>query len=182
VAKRRAKAKPPKAEKPAKDTLTTVQTLFALTYIANGCNALRAYQAAHPNAAISTCGVEGHRTLHIPKVTAFIQEELNKKFVAAHMEADEVVARVSMDARADLTMLYDEEGKLLEPYQWSTEFRNSVESYERTENGGFKIKLVSKGNARRAILEMTGKLKNPLAGGLSDLARAIREDIAEAEK
>lgn len=181
MATRRAKAKLPKVDKPPKDTLTTVQTLFALTYVANGQNATRAYLASHPTCAITTAQTEGHRTLYIPKVQAFIKEKLNELFVAAHMEADEVVARVAMDARADLSMLYDEQGTLLEPYQWSTEFRNSVESYERMEGGGFKIKLVSKGAARRTILEMTGKLKNPLAGGLSDLARAIREDIAEAE-
>jgi len=47
--------------------------------------------------------------------------------------------------------------------------------------GGFRVKLASKGAARRTILEQTGQLKGPLEGGVDALVRAIRGDLGEDE-
>lgn len=82
-----------------------------------------------------------------------------------------------MDARADITDLFDEEGKMLQPKKWPAALRNSVEAFELKPDGGMKVRLANKTAARRTILEHTGKLKAPLEGGISALARALRADL-----
>jgi hypothetical protein len=92
------------------------------------------------------------------------------------MDGDEAFARVSLDARADITELFDEQGKIPPPKQWPAHLRNSDESFERKKDGSFKVNLASKTMARRTILEQTGKLKSPLESGMSALG--LDEDDA----
>ena len=47
------------------------------------------------------------------------------------MEGDEALARVSMDARAQIADVLDAEGKVLPPSQWPASMHNSVEQYEK---------------------------------------------------
>jgi hypothetical protein len=53
----------------------------------------------------------------------------------------------------------------------------SVEAIELKPDGAMKVKLASKSAARRTILEQIGKLKSPLEGGISVLAKARRGDL-----
>lgn len=93
------------------------------------------------------------------------------------MDGDEALARVALDARADPRKLFGQDGKILPPAQWTDEIANSVEAFELKADGAVKVKLASKTMARRTILEQTGKLKSPLEGGISALARALRGDL-----
>lgn len=93
------------------------------------------------------------------------------------MDGDEALARVSLDARADITELFDDAGKMLPPKQWPAHLRNSIEAFELKPDGSTKVKLASKSAARRTILEQTGKLKSPIEGGMSALAQALRGDL-----
>lgn len=162
--------------------LTNAQYAFCLHYVANGFNASAAYRSAHPGVTNNTARVEGHKTLTNPDIKAHLATRLSEHWASLHMHGDEVLGRVAMDARADLTQLYDlTTEELLPMKEWPESVRNSIETFERTGDGGVKIKLVSKGQARRTILEQTGMLKQPLDGGLSALARAIREDLGEAD-
>jgi len=103
--------------------------------------------------------------------------ERRERFRRLQMDGDEALARVALDARADITELFDDNGKMLPPKQWPAHLRNSIEAFELKPDGGEKVKLDSKTAARRTILDQTGKLKSPLEGGISALARALRGDL-----
>lgn len=157
--------------------LKATEELFALEYLANGNNATAAYRSVHPKCSRRTAEVEGSRTLRKPEVAAFVDRQRRERFRRLQMDGDEALARIAMDARADITDLFDEKGKVLPPNQWPASLRNSVEAFELRPNGSMKIRLASKTAARRTILEHTGKLKSPLEGSMSALARAIRGDL-----
>ena len=86
----------------------------------------------------------GSRTLALDNVRSFLQETLGEHWQTLQMDGDEVVARLSMDARADPRLLFDEKGKPLPPAGWPDEIANSVESFELHENGCIKrVRLVT---------------------------------------
>ena len=64
---------------------------------------------------------------------------------------DEALARVAGDARSDIRMLFNAKGALLNPHEWPDEIAHSVEAVDLTSG---KVKLASKSNARRTILEV----------------------------
>jgi phage terminase small subunit len=166
TSRRREKPKPEKVAAPpelphvAAGLQTAAQYEFCLAYLTNGYNATQAYLSAHPDVKNPTARVEGHRDLTKPNIQRYLASKLGNRWKAWDMEAEEASARLAQDARADLRLLFDEDGALLDPKDWPDELANSIESYE-AEKG--KVKLVSKLHARRTILELTGKLKNPLA-------------------
>jgi hypothetical protein len=151
--------------------------LVALEYLANGHNATAAYRSVHPNCSQRTAEVEGSRTLRKPEVAAFIDRQQRERFRRLQMDGDEALARIAMDARADITELFDEHGRILPPKLWPAHLSNSVEAFELKRDGSMKVRLASKTMARRTILEHTGKLKSPIEGGISALARALRGDL-----
>jgi len=153
---------------------TDAQLAFALEYVSNGFNATQAYAKAHPLASKQTARVEGSRTLAIPAVRAFVDDFLQPY----QMSADEALSRLAWDARADVRLLFDAKGKLLEPHEWPDEIINSVRSIEEGPYG-WKIRLNDSQAARRTILEVHGKLKNPNAG---DAMRDLAEILAEKWK
>lgn len=159
------------------DNLTHREQLFVLEYLANGYNATAAYRSVHPKCSQRTAEVEGSRTLRKPAVSAFIDQKRRERFRRLQMDGDEALARIALDARADLRKLFGQDGKILPPSQWTDEIANSVEVFELKPDGGIKVKLASKSAARRTILEQTGKLKSPVEGGISALARALRADL-----
>lgn len=151
--------------------LTDAQRAFALAYTTNGFNATQAYLKAHPNASYQTARVEGSRCLALPAVRAFVDDFLQPY----QMSADEALSRLAWDARADIRLLFNREGKLLEPHEWPDEIVNSVRSIEEGPYG-WKIRLNDSQAARRSILEVHGKLKNPNAGdAMRDLAAILAE-------
>lgn len=96
------------------------------------------------------------------------------------MDGDEALARVALDARADMRDLYDDNGQLLKPHQWPDSIANSVKAYKPGPNGDTVV-LNDSLAARRVILEQTGKLKNPLAG-MASLAKLLAGDLTEDDE
>ena len=151
---------------------TPAQYEFAITYLANGFNASAAARVAYPNQTAASALSQGYENLIKPHIRQWILAQLEDRWKATHMSGDEALSRVSSDARADIRMLFDAEGKMLPPHQWPDEIADSVESFEQ-EKG--KVKLVSKGNARRTILEVTGKVKGE--AGVDALVEAMKATI-----
>jgi phage terminase small subunit len=162
-------------------TLSANDQAFALAYLSNGENGTAAYLAVHPKAKETTARTEGSRTLAKPNVQAFIDQERTARWKRLQMDGDEVLARVALDARADITDCFNDDWQVLPRAQWPLSMRNSVESIERKADGSVRVKLTSKGAARRTLLEQTGKLKSPLEGGISALAKALRGDLGMEE-
>lgn len=153
---------------------------FCLAYLSNGFNATQAYHVAHPDASLHTCAAEGYTALRKPVIKAFIDAQVTKRFEAYAMSGAEALGRLAQDAKSDVRELFDEHGQVLLPHQWPATIANSVERFELTKDG-MRVTLVSKLQARRTILELTGKLKSPLADELSVLARALRGDLGLPE-
>ena len=84
---------------------------------------------------------------------------------------------MSLDARADIRELFNEQGQMLPPKHWSPDLRNSVESFERKEGRELQGEAAYQNDGATPILERTGKLKAPLDAGLSALERALRADL-----
>lgn len=160
---------------PVRSGLTPAQYVFALAYLDNGFNARRAYLTAHPGAAVSTAGSEGHRALNNPKLRAYLNHRLEDAFRPLQMGGDEALARIAMIASSDIRDLYDEKGKLLPTHLWPDHIAPCVRSVKDGPHGK-AITLESPLQALRIILEQTGKLKAP-DGGLDALAAALRADL-----
>jgi hypothetical protein len=157
------------------DGLTPALHVFALAFLENGFNARRAYLTAHPKAAVSTAGTEGHRALNNPKVRAYLSQRLEDAFRPFQMGGDQALARVAMIASSDIRDLYDEKGELLPTHLWPDHIAPCVRSVK---NGryGKAITLESPIQALRIILEQTGKINAP-DGGFDALAAALRADL-----
>lgn len=169
---------PTKSPDPA-DGLLPAQREFCLAYLANGFNATAAYAKAYPDAADESARRAGSRLLLTNvDVQAFLKPQLDAHWKALQMDGEEALARVALDARADLRALYDKDGKPLHPKDWPDELANSIEAVDLKDDGTYKVKLTSKGHARRTILEVTGKIKSPLAESVDALAAAILADRA----
>ena len=174
------KGNPKTARSPAR--LNPAHRLFCLTWLANGFNATAAYKASHPGASTATAMTNGCQLLRNTQVKAFLDRELEKAWTARQMSADEVLMRVALDARADLRTLYDAKGKMLPIAEWPDDLANSIEAVEFDEDQHVhKVKLTSKGMARRTILEVHGRLKPQGAGGSVEeliglLARHYKDD------
>jgi len=180
---RRRRATPKVPDPPAEPTLppglNEAQHAFCLEYLANGFNASAAYKAAYGVDHDPTARTNGHRLLTNADVKAFVARQLEQRWTAAQMSADEALALVASDARADVRVLYDEKGKLLPVQDWPDAIACSVESIEEKPDGSFKVKLTSKLAARRMILEVHRRLKAP---GESDTADALAALLARHYK
>lgn len=155
-------------------TLSDVDRAFALAYLSNGFNAAAAYRKTHPDCSVETSWVNSSRVLAKAQVRAFVDEAL-----APHqMTADEAMTRLALDARADVRRLFDATGKMLPIHEWPDEIVNSVRSVEEGPYG-LRVRMNDSLSARRTILEIHGKLKNPNA---SEALRDIAEILAEKWK
>jgi len=153
--------------------LTLKQIEFALNWLANGYNATAAYKAAHPEVTSGTARIEGHRTLAKPNIRAWLLSQLESRWAQYEMSADEASARVAMDARADIRLLFDTKGRILPPHEWPDEIASSVRSV-RQGKYGLDVRLNDSLAARRLILELTGKFRS--AGhAFGDLAQILAE-------
>lgn len=162
----------------SKKSLSPKHKAFCLEYLRNGFNATRAYMAAYPKAKTTTAAVSGFHLIRNPKVAAYMAGAIEKHWKGLQMEGDEALARVALDARADLRMIVDDNGIRRRIEDWPHELANSAESVEFDEVGCVKrVRLVSKLQARRTILEQTGKLKT-VPDSIDALAEAIRADLS----
>lgn len=155
--------------------LTEPQYIFALTYVSNGFNAGGAARVAYPNQTQGAAYSQGYENLRKPQVKQFILAQLGDVWKAKQMDGEEALARVAGDARADVRLLFDAKGELLNPHDWPDEIADSVEAVDM---GNGKVKLASKTAARRTILEQTGKLGS-VERGLDELAKAMRETLTQ---
>lgn len=146
-------------------------------YLGNGA---RAYAEAYPaNQTYEGVCVCASQLLRSPKVREAVDALRQKRWERMQMSGDEALALVAGDARADIRLLFNEKGELLKPCDWPDDIAASVEAVDIV-NG--KVKLAGKAAARRAVLEQTGKLKNPLGGGFDRLAMLLADKYEEAEK
>jgi phage terminase small subunit len=155
--------------------LTEIQYGFSLAYLGNGFNARQAYLSVCPHVTQGSADVQGHRMLRNDKVRSFLLPQLEEHWSGMLMEGTEALARVARDARADITLLYDQAGNLMKPRDWPVEVKGSVKSIQDGPYG-LKVSLVDPLQARRIILEQTGKLKGT-ADSIDALAAAIRGDM-----
>lgn len=100
-----------------------------------------AYRSVHPKAKPNTAATEGWRILRKPEIAAFIEKKRRERFRRLQMDGDEALARLSLDARVDITELFDDAGKMLPPKQWPAHLRNSIEAFELKPDGSTKVKL-----------------------------------------
>lgn len=151
--------------------------VFCLAYRANGYNASAAYREAHPGVTDATSRTEGHRTLAHPNVAAWLAKHVGERWKRWEMSGEEAVARIAMDARADIRLLYDKDGKLLPIHQWPDEVANSVKSFD-----GEKVTLNDSAAARRVIGEHTNALRSPASRGLESLAEILAAKLGEDDE
>lgn len=163
-----------------REGLTLVEYEFALAYLGNGFNARQAYLSGHPAALPSTAGVEGWRYLNNPNVRAFLNRRLEERWKPLEMAAAEAVGRISQIARADIRELLDEKGVLKRPELWPESIRGCVRAI-KPGPAGDGVTIESPLAALRIILELTGRLKNPIADAADALADAIKRDMARRE-
>lgn len=157
------------------EALTEGQKTFALEYLTNGFNATLAYFKGHPDAKANTCATEGWRYLRNPKVAAFLRTKQEAVWKHLQMGGEEALARVGQMIMFDARQLFDQDGKLLPVKDWPDEAGVLIESIDLAMG---KVKLPSRLAALRIVLEQSGKLKS-LAGGIDELAEAIRADRLE---
>lgn len=110
------------------DKLSDVDKLFVLTYLANGQNATDAYAQTHPNAKRTTCAAEGYKILRKPEIKRAIDAELKRRGARLRMTGEEALDRVSEIAAADISELYDNDGRLLPIKKWPAAHRRAVKS------------------------------------------------------
>ncbi len=118
-----------------------------------------------------TAEVGAWNLLRNPKVKAFIESTLHGSWKLLHMDGEEAAARMAAIASADLADCTDAHGALLKPHDWPPAVRMAVESYDIAG----KVKLASRLQALRTILELTGKVRST-ADSIDDLAAAMRAD------
>lgn len=91
----------------AKEGLTTKQRLFVESYLSNGFNATEAARTAGYKGNDVTLAAVGYENLRKPQIAAVVSERINE----AAMSANEVLHRLSVIARGEVTDFIDEDGK-----------------------------------------------------------------------
>jgi phage terminase small subunit len=161
--------------------LTAEQQRFVHEYDANGGNGTQAYLAAYPECkSVNAAAVNASKLLRNTKIREPINTLAAARFKRLQMSGDEALALEALSARADIRELYDEHGKLLPIAAWPDSIARCVKSI-RPGPFGDTIVLEDRHQARRVVLEATGKLKNPIAAGALSLARLLTGDYTEAD-
>jgi len=177
-APRRADRRPRRNVEPwAAAGLTPTQYGFALEYLQNGFNARQAYREIHRRAGLGTAGVEGYRTLNLPKVRSFLNAQLEGAWKPLQMGGEQALARIARIAAFDIRDLHDKNGELLPVDLWPDAVVGVVRGIQHTDDG-VRVQLESPHAALRTILEQTGKLRTP-GDSIDALAEAIRGDLAK---
>lgn len=178
-------APPVTPSRPAPEPLTDPERTFALEYLARGGRYTRAgieaYRAAYPNCTTDgSAAVGASRLLKRANVRAFLEKEQRARWKRLEMEGDEVMALIAIDASVDVRDFYDKAGNLKPFDQWPEESAAAVRGIMPTAHGT-RLVLNDKLRARQIIAEVSGKLKNPLAGAARSLARILAGDFDEDE-
>lgn len=91
----------------AGDKLTGKQRVFVDSYLSNGFNATDAARTAGYEGTDNTLSSVGYENLRKPEISVIVNERLNE----AAMSANEVLSRLSMIARGEVTDFMDDDGK-----------------------------------------------------------------------
>lgn len=158
--------------------LTLPQYVFCLAWLENGGNGTKAYQKAHPGASDAVAATEAWRDLRKPKVVEALRRLWKDYWGPFESGAEESVGRIGAMARAAtyLPLLYDEKGALKPVAEWPRAVLVAVKEYDRDKG---VVKLVDPLAANNKVLELTGRLKNPLAGAADILVEALSRDLAK---
>lgn len=162
-------------------SLNRSQFTFCLIYIANGFNATAAYKEAYPAASRRSARELGYRMLTKVDIRVFLATHMTDAWKALQMSGDEALARVAMAARADIRLLFDDEGNLLSPHRWPDEIAYSVEAFHSGGIGRWGVRLGDKLTALRMILEQTGYMRQS-GDDVDALTAAIRADQGRSSK
>jgi hypothetical protein len=148
---------------------------FLLEYEANGFNGVRAYLAVHPTCKVRTAATNAWRLLKKADIRARAVALRQKRLETLAMEGAEAAQLLAETARADPRDLYDDQGKLLPVHLWPDHIAHCVKAIR-----GDAVVLHDSQAAQRLVLEMTGKLKSPLAP-IADLAAILAGKFHEGE-
>jgi hypothetical protein len=166
VSKRRKRGR---TVKPAADPdgLTPVQRLFVLEYQIDR-KAGPAYMRSHPTCKSSNAAcVAGWHLLRNSKVSAAVEKWRQTQYKRIQMQADEALAVISRNARADIADAYDDEGLLLPVAMWPEDLRRSVRSIDPATG---KVQLYDGQRAAELMAQAGGKLKPTLSLEFDHLA------------
>lgn len=160
---------------------------FCLHYISNGNNATRAAIAA--GFAERTAKQAGYRMTSDPLIQARIRELLAEKHRRLHMDADEILARIALVARADVRGIYNDDGTVKNPAELDDAAAAAVAGIEVLEEFSGtgkdrvkvgetkKVRLRDPMAALRLLAEHKKLVKTP-----DDAANAIVNALAERMK
>ncbi len=153
--------------------LTINQQGFALDWLANGYNAALAYRRFYPEASVATAETNGPRLLRNAQVKHFITQQVERTLGSMQMAVDEAMGRLALISRATLDMAFDEHDNLRPPSAWPPALKEAARLYDGEQR---KLQLTDKLQSLRTILELAGKLRNPMADSVDALAEAILAD------
>lgn len=142
------------------DGLTPLERLFVLEMLIDE-NQTQAYRRSHPDChSDGSAAVMGHKLLRKANVRAAYQKERAATYKRLQMSADEALANISRNARADLGEQFDEDGKRLPFRQWPDSLRKAVKAYKVKADGSLEVQLNDPQRANELMAQAGGKLKN----------------------
>lgn len=162
------------------ETLTPAQRTFVETYLANGFNATQAYREAYPGVTYTTAMVNGCRMLRNAKVAPVIEDAQRDRWKRLKMTGDEALALLSLDARVDTRLLYDEKGEPLPPHLWPDEIALTIQSVKDGPYGK-TITFSNRHAARKLLAEHAGVLKTDADRLGMTLGRILSGDFTPEE-
>lgn len=105
--------------------------IFIETYLANGCNGARAYQAAGFRAKnVHVAAVMANRLLRKPDVARVIEERRAEALAKAKATADEVLSNMTAAMRFDPRKLVHQDGKLKALHELDDDTAMAINSIE----------------------------------------------------
>jgi phage terminase small subunit len=137
---------------------------FVLEYLKD-FNGVRAYLASHPACSSRVAAATGaYRTLRNAQVAQAVEAGRREAEIRLRMETDEALRLISLDARADISELFDDQNNLLPVSQWPESTRRSVRHVKHGPNG-VEVRLNDSLKARELMAIAGGALR---AGAGSD--------------
>lgn len=141
---------------------------FCEEYAANGGKGPQAYQAARPEAAMSTCKTESCRTLQKPHIQARIKELRRKLVVSSFLTMEERRQFLADTVRANPRTVMEDKPHLAQAVTVTRRILDTGEVEEKVQ-----IKLADKLKAIALDAQMSGELAPAQAGNASPIASAL---------
>lgn len=154
------------------DGLSATMLAFVHAYDTNGNNGVKAYQAIHPKTKPRSAATEAWKLLRNPDIAAKLTELRRARWQRLAMDADEALATVSQNARADIRELFGKGWTLLPPSEWPESIARCVKGI-RPGVAGTAVVLNDALAACRIILELHGEVETPAEVLGSTIARIL---------